>query len=70
MAQGMGREGFDNIEPDKLEELIASHREELTEEDSESIIKVSKEESSEEEEEVVRSNLTVNFLAKVLQSME
>ena len=38
---------YDDMEPDELEELIALHREELTEEELEVIIKVSKEELEE-----------------------
>ena len=61
------------MEPDELEELIALHREELTEEELVVIIKVSKEEleeqGSEDEEDLVRPNLTVKFQAEVLQDM-
>ena len=40
----MGGKGFDAMEPEELEELIASHGEELTEEEFEAIIKVPEEE--------------------------
>ena len=32
LARQVGGEGFDNMEPDELDALIASHAEELTEE--------------------------------------
>ena len=60
LAWEMGREGFDGIEPEELEELITLHGEELTEEDLEAIIKVVK-----EEEEVERSKLTIAEVLKV-----
>ena len=43
LAREMVGEGFD-MEPEEMEELIASHGEKLTEEDFEAIIKVAEEE--------------------------
>ena len=59
LAWQVGEEGFDDMDPEELDDLIASHAEELTEE-LDAITKVSEEEEeeedSDEEEEVPRSN--------------
>ena len=47
----MGGEGFDDMDPEELDDLIASHAEELTDEELDAITKVSEEEEEEEEEE-------------------
>ena len=62
-------EGKALMEPEELDDLITSHAEELTEEQLDTITKVSKEEEeagSDEGEEVLRSNPTVKFLGEVL----
>jgi hypothetical protein len=55
IAHQVGGEGFEDMQPHELEELIESHAEELTEEDLEEL---NNEDDSEVEEEVIaRSTL-------------
>ena len=61
------------MEPEELDDLIASHAEDLTKEELYAITKVSEEEEEEEagsaeQEEVSRSNLMVKFLGEMLQT--
>uniref|UniRef100_UPI00358F1F1B tigger transposable element-derived protein 1-like n=1 Tax=Myxine glutinosa TaxID=7769 RepID=UPI00358F1F1B len=58
----LGGEGFDDMQPEELEDLIASHGDKLTKEELEAITMVSKEETGSDEEQVPRSNLTVPLL--------
>uniref|UniRef100_UPI00358F4578 tigger transposable element-derived protein 1-like n=1 Tax=Myxine glutinosa TaxID=7769 RepID=UPI00358F4578 len=70
LARQVGGEGFDDMMPEELEDLIASHGDNLTDEELETIITVSKEEETgSDEEEVPRSNLTVQFLGELLHGM-
>ena len=60
-------EGFDDMEPEELDDLIASHAEEELE-----TITITKEEEMvgrNEKEEASRANLTVNLLGEMLQDM-
>ena len=74
LARRVGGEGFGDIEPEELDDLIASHAFELTVEELDAMSKVSEGEEEEEEdeevgsdkeEEVSRPNLTIKFVGEM-----
>ena len=71
LAWQVGGEGFDKMEPEELDDLVASHAKVLTEEELDIITKVTEEEeeAGSDEEEVLRSNFMVKYLGEVLRDM-
>ena len=61
MAGGRGGEGFDDMDPEELDDLLASHAEELTEE-FDAISKVSEEEEEEEDSDEEEEVSTKDYL--------
>jgi hypothetical protein len=63
IAHQVGGEGFEDMQPHKLKELIESHTEELTEEDLEELIN---EDSEDEEEVIARSTLNPKARTEIM----